>query len=78
MLLVKMDCHCRKLSPFFCQFFQLSVNQKKIVTTFLSNVACRQNPLEDLYYGCDKSLVMYSFTWPCCTANLWSETVVLY
>ena len=29
-------------------FCRLSLNQKKIVATFLSNVACHQNPLEGL------------------------------
>ena len=49
---VKMDCRCRKLSPFFSvSFGRLSVNKRKIVATFLSNVACRRNPLEGLRNG---------------------------
>ena len=37
--------NCRPFSVSFCR---LSVNQKEIVATFLSNVACHQNPLEGL------------------------------
>ena len=36
--------------PFYVSFYRLSVSRERIVATFLSNVVCRQNPLEGLLY----------------------------
>ena len=49
---LKMDCLCRKLSPFFRQFLSAAGESEKDCRHILSNVACRQNPLEGLNNGC--------------------------
>ena len=64
--------NCRPFSVSFCR---LSVNQKGIVATFLSNAACLQNPLEGLFRRVVLPSVSHSlapFSWP----NQLAETLI--